>query len=826
MDVWVVLITTVLLWGSLHLRFTRKDWANLRRWASMERQVVDALKEARVKEEMDSLSVTPAQLKLITWFLHFLQLPLIASSICSATAFDFAVRQGLQTVSRFGLGILFLDPWVSIPFQLVHSAAEFAVHLSYFEMHRVHMGLLLIAQFFTFAIHIACMAFIDVVLRQRINAQLETADAESLVSSFRRMLRSVCDGEVLLDGQMNVAQESEGLKHLILTTVNLKGRSFERLLIDEECTRFTKFIQSSTEAFLTPKPAVPPVCLRTSLRGSAGIRVAADVFHVPIPGLFGAAEPYHLLAFKEDTESRAHPEANEDSVPAELLSRQPRQAHRPGSRPGSTSMLSGSTGRSSCHGFPGLDEVFLLIDVDSQLQEVTQVELNFKRDRCAASMPSLGKLVRPSEWEKVRSSVARFAEKSSRDQSDHPKVLKRLTLQVPGQSGLMLVDEATLHRSQQPWKLWMHLHGFHPRKTLRFLVSVAAELVYPNYQLRGGHTLGDGFLYQLEGGEDSEAEVEAIRKKLTELVDSGETICRVTKPWKKAMSYFTERRLDAACALLTSRVKTEVQCYECQNVLRLNLFPLHEKASALKAGTFALVRRPEMPGFVAAYTGEYKLQSALLISHTDHKAFCKGYKVRSIGDLNQLSQVGRGRKDFVLACEFRQETKIAEIVAKVKERMAAGRQVKVICIAGPTSSGKTTFATKLCMYLQNNGFAAKPLTVDHYYLPLDRQPKYQDPRAMSHRKRRKSSPFRVCRFGPARKQRSDVDYDHIESMDVQLICEHLNALIVGESVMTPVYNMKTGYRDGDGHKFDALPANGTGALFGVVSQVNTGYSRS
>ena len=380
----------------------------------------------------DSLSVTPAQLKLITWFLHFLQLPLIASSICSATAFDFAVRQGLQTVSRFGLGILFLDPWVSIPFQLVHSAAEFAVHLSYFEMNRVHMGLLLIAQFFTFAIHIACMAFIDVVLRQRINAQLETADAESLVSSFRRMLRSVCDGEVLLDGQMNVAQESEGLKHLILTTVNLKGRSFERLLIDEECTRFTKFIQSSTEAFLTPKPAVPPVCLRTSLRGSAGIRVAADVFHVPIPGLFGAAEPYHLLAFKEDTESRAHPEANEDSVPAELLSRQPRQAHRPGSRPGSTSMLSGSTGRSSCHGFPGLDEVFLLIDVDSQLQEVTQVELNFKRDRCAASMPSLGKLVRPSEWEKVRSSVARFAEKSSRDQSDHPKVLKRLTLQVHG----------------------------------------------------------------------------------------------------------------------------------------------------------------------------------------------------------------------------------------------------------------------------------------------------------------------------------------------------------------------------------------------------------
>lgn len=330
------------------------------------------------------------------------------------------------------------------------------------------------------------------------------------------------------------------------------------------------------------------------------------------------------------------------------------------------------------------------------------------------------------------------------------------------------------------------------RKTLRFLVSVAAELAYPKLQLRGGHTLGNGFLYELEGGADSEEEVDQIRKKLLELVDSEETIYRVTKPWKKAVSYFQEHNLTAASSLLSSRVKTEVQCYECHGVLRLNLFELHENASALKAGTFALVRCKEMTGFVASYTEDYQLQSALLISHTDHKNFCKGYQVRSVGELNHLSQVGRGRKDFVLACEFRQETKIAEIVAQVKERSAAGKAVKVICIAGPTSSGKTTFATKLCMYLQNNGYAAKPLTVDHYYLPLPRQPKYQ-----------------------ARQQRSDVDYDHIESMDVELICEHLNALIAGKSVMTPVYNMKTGYRDGDGHKFDALPPNGILVIEGI-----------
>ena len=63
------------------------------------------------------------------------------------------------------------------------------------------------------------------------------------------------------------------------------------------------------------------------------------------------------------------------------------------------------------------------------------------------------------------------------------------------------------------------------------------------------------------------------------------------------------------------------------------------------------------------------------------------------------------------------------------------------------------------------------MRLDHYYLPLDRQPKYQP-----------------------RKLRSDVDYDAIESMDAQLVNAHINALLAGETVMAPVYNMKTGYR--------------------------------
>jgi uridine kinase len=104
----------------------------------------------------------------------------------------------------------------------------------------------------------------------------------------------------------------------------------------------------------------------------------------------------------------------------------------------------------------------------------------------------------------------------------------------------------------------------------------------------------------------------------------------------------------------------------------------------------------------------------------------------------------------------------------------------------------TAFANKLCMELVTAGFVARPLTVDHYYLPLDRQPKYQ-----------------------ARKVMTDVDFDHVESMDVELVGDHLNKICRGESIMTPNYNFKTGYRDGEGTLFDALPSNGILVIEGI-----------
>jgi uridine kinase len=126
--------------------------------------------------------------------------------------------------------------------------------------------------------------------------------------------------------------------------------------------------------------------------------------------------------------------------------------------------------------------------------------------------------------------------------------------------------------------------------------------------------------------------------------------------------------------------------------------------------------------------------------------------------------------------------------------------VRVMCIAGPTSSGKTTFATKLAMYLRNDGFNASALSVDHYYFSLADQPRFK-----------------------VRGERTDVDYDSLESMDVDLVGQHVTQLIAGETVETPIYNFTTGNREAKGHPF-SLPQNGILVLEGIHA-LNPEYSR-
>lgn len=326
----------------------------------------------------------------------------------------------------------------------------------------------------------------------------------------------------------------------------------------------------------------------------------------------------------------------------------------------------------------------------------------------------------------------------------------------------------------------------HHRRTLRFILSLAAETLFGDRTLSGGHAVGEAYWFSFDRDITADS-VEALEKAMRELIAKNLPITACEKSYVEVMKSLEFARQPFAAALLSSRVKASVPVHVCGSQLRL-------KGSELYAST-GLVTGPFKLYFaegcvLMGHSDNYRPQAALLASIGDHKLWdknCSG--IQCVGQLNLLEVMPHNtRKKFILESEFRQEQKLCEIANLIAAR---GGKIRALCIAGPTSSGKTTFANKLAMYLKNFGFEAKALTVDHYYHSIEEQPKFK-----------------------VRGERNDVNYDHLESMDIELVNKHVSALMRGETIQAPIYNFKTGLREPVGKPF-FLPPKGIVVMEGI-----------
>jgi uridine kinase len=346
------------------------------------------------------------------------------------------------------------------------------------------------------------------------------------------------------------------------------------------------------------------------------------------------------------------------------------------------------------------------------------------------------------------------------------------------------------------------------RRTLRLVASVAAQQIFPERVMYGGHPIDGSYLFAFRTGDTpTAAEATKLEAALLALIERDLPIVPKQLPFVDALAYFERLDMDATTSLLRTRVSPEVKCVEIDGAIRLHLFQLLPSTGGLRAPkpSVMAVKEGLLVVFKPAADGNFTPSPTLLQSFSDHRQWGRTHGAHSLGKLNALKGVGREVVDFNLHAEFRQEAKLAAIAEAIRTRNEAAaspeHMVGVICMAGPTSSGKTTFATKLAMYLSNYGYHAVALSVDHYYLPLDRQPQFL-----------------------VRNERHDVDYDAIEAMDVALVNEHVNALLGGQEVMTPVYNMKTGYRDEPGKAFRLPPTGKSILVLEGIHSLNPAYT--
>ncbi|CAE7487945.1 ISA3, partial [Symbiodinium necroappetens] len=202
-----------------------------------------------------------------------------------------------------------------------------------------------------------------------------------------------------------------------------------------------------------------PACLRVSLCSAAATRVGVDVYHVALPCLYGSEEVYHLLALKEDA-PQPIPEAIRDTPQRLLPTVSTPSVQRSASVPGEASrgprhrrlsMFDSDIPALPLSSLPQLSDIVMLLDASSPQKDIKQLHMNYRRCKggrsSADGMPSLRKLVRPTDWESVHTSVTAYAAKSGRP-SVSEKTLGPVCIRRPdGPHKFMVAKQAKLYFS-------------------------------------------------------------------------------------------------------------------------------------------------------------------------------------------------------------------------------------------------------------------------------------------------------------------------------------------------------------------------------------------
>mmetsp|Transcript_19978 Transcript_19978/g.46879 ORF Transcript_19978/g.46879 Transcript_19978/m.46879 type:complete len:548 (-) Transcript_19978:82-1725(-) len=356
--------------------------------------------------------------------------------------------------------LVFADSRTHMVGQLVLALTEVCRHIVNRGWERAELAATIHAQLvFSVLLIIAAIVF-ELILRGRVAAQFQHADAESLVSSFRTLLGGISDAELLLNDELKI-EASTGLSRILLSGNVWEGAAFGDLLSRdrEEQLRFQAFMSRGVHDSQPTSPATAP-CLRVSFCTAQQQRVGVDLYHVQVPHLYGCEGAYHLLALKMDLESPALPEA----VPAQIPSVAVRTSTSHGLQSRASSRASSATEGSLLPGLPHLKELMLVVD-PQQSHELLQVHMQYQEGgRRQDSTPevSLRQFVRPTEWQTISSQVRQFASRArsgNTQKDDLGKVWVRM-IDNPGKYMRACDAKMSFKDRGTGGHVWIHLRKF------------------------------------------------------------------------------------------------------------------------------------------------------------------------------------------------------------------------------------------------------------------------------------------------------------------------------------------------------------------------------
>ncbi|MCG8478951.1 MAG: nucleoside kinase [Spirochaetales bacterium] len=325
------------------------------------------------------------------------------------------------------------------------------------------------------------------------------------------------------------------------------------------------------------------------------------------------------------------------------------------------------------------------------------------------------------------------------------------------------------------------------RRSLCYALAIAANRALPETRLLVGHSLGNAYYYSFDDTGVTDAALVDLREEFMRLVGEDLPIERDVVAYNDALEYFERRRMYDAALLVERHNYSEVPVYRCGTFMDLSHGPLVPRTGHLTTWKIEAYQ----DGFLLVFpsTSDPTVadpgtpSSTLFEIYREYKEWGRVLGISSTGQLNRLTERGE-IKEFIRVAESLHNKKIANIADRIGE---SGESEKAVLIAGPSSSGKTTFTKKLAVQLRVLGFTPIMISLDDYFVPRERTPRDAD---------------------------GNYDFESIEAIDLQLLNDHLVRLFDGEEVEIPNFNFKTGQPEYRGNRL-RIPPRGVVLMEGI-----------
>ena len=310
-------------------------------------------------------------------------------------------------------------------------------------------------------------------------------------------------------------------------------------------------------------------------------------------------------------------------------------------------------------------------------------------------------------------------------------------------------------------------------RTLFFVLCKAAHDLYPDGKIIIDIPVSNGYYCNLKIGRPvTKEDVDRIRTRMKEIIAAAIPILRHESTTEEAIKLFTKLGTHSKVKLLKSIGRLYTTYYEIDgymdyyygtlltNTSQLYLFGLEMYYEGL------LLRLPSRNN--PDELGELISQDKMFEIFQEHHRWQNIIGISTVGDFNE--NVAKGfSTDIINVSEALQEKKISRIADEIASRS----DVRVVLIAGPSSSGKTTFCKRLSVQLLTCGIKPVQVSLDDYFVDRDKTPL---------------------------DDKGDYDYESLYALDIPLINKQFNALFSGEEVVMPRYNFQTGKSEKNGRR--------------------------